>query len=163
AASARRLAARRSDGDGRCPFRPARARGGHRSRRRLRRVDGRTSREQGRRSMTTFGVVAAIVFGFLALEAGHPAPHRTPPPAGCAAPPGDVYQAMRFAFPAAFAAMIAEGIWRGAPPTALFVSGTMLFIAAKALKWWAILTLGRFWTFRVIVVPGTTLVARGPY
>ena len=36
-------------------------------------------------------------------------------------------------------------------------------MAAKALKWWAILTLGRFWTFRVIVVPGATLVAGGPY
>ena len=26
----------------------------------------------------------------------------------------------------------------------------------KALKWWAILTLGPYWTFRVLVVPGST-------
>ena len=38
-----------------------------------------------------------------------------------------------------------------------------LFILAKALKWWAILSLGRSWTFRVIVVPGDAPVASGPY
>jgi methyltransferase len=38
-----------------------------------------------------------------------------------------------------------------------------VFASAKALKWWAILTLGRFWTFRVIVVPGAPLVTSGPY
>jgi len=43
------------------------------------------------------------------------------------------------------------------------LAGALVFVAAKALKWWAILSLGRFWTFRVIVVPGATLVAAGPY
>jgi methyltransferase len=38
-----------------------------------------------------------------------------------------------------------------------------VFAAGKALKWWAILTLGPFWTFRVIVVPGSDRVQRGPY
>jgi methyltransferase len=31
------------------------------------------------------------------------------------------------------------------------------------LKYWAIATLGPFWSFRVIVVPGASLVAKGPY
>jgi methyltransferase len=34
---------------------------------------------------------------------------------------------------------------------------------AKALKFWAIQSLGRFWTFRVLVVPGAPLVTSGPY
>jgi len=43
------------------------------------------------------------------------------------------------------------------------IAGATVFVLAKAFKWWAILTLGPFWTFRVIVVPGVTLVATGPY
>ena len=39
----------------------------------------------------------------------------------------------------------------------------MVFAAAKALKWWAIVALGPFWTFRVVVVPDAALVSRGPY
>ena len=36
-------------------------------------------------------------------------------------------------------------------------------VAAQALRWWCIATLGRQWNTRVIVVPGASLVARGPY
>ena len=43
------------------------------------------------------------------------------------------------------------------------LAGAVLFVAAKALKWWAILSLGPFWTFRVIVVPGRPAGGRGPY
>ena len=38
-----------------------------------------------------------------------------------------------------------------------------MFVAAKALKWWAIVALGPSWTFRVVVVPGAAQVAGGPY
>src|SRR5262249_38169164 len=38
-----------------------------------------------------------------------------------------------------------------------------IFAAAKALKWWAIVSLDPAWTFRVIVVPGARLVTRGAY
>jgi methyltransferase len=76
---------------------------------------------------------------------------------------GDVYNAMRLAYPAAFLFMIVEGALRGDVPVALATTGFVLFVAAKALKWWAILTLGSAWTFRVIVVPGAPLVASGPY
>ena len=57
-------------------------------------------------------------------------------------PPGDVYRLMRVAYPGAFLAMLVEGALRGGPPPALFVAGAIVFAAAKALKWWAILTLG---------------------
>ena len=36
-------------------------------------------------------------------------------------------------------------------------------LAAQALRWWCIATLGRRWNTRVIVVPGLPLVRRGPY
>jgi len=78
-------------------------------------------------------------------------------------PRADVYPTMRIVYPAAFAAMILEGALRGAPPRAWFDAGLAVFAAGKALKWWAILTLGPFWTFRVVVVPGAALVSRGPY
>lgn len=38
-----------------------------------------------------------------------------------------------------------------------------LVVAANALRWWCIATLGKQWSTRVIVVPGMALVRRGPY
>jgi methyltransferase len=38
-----------------------------------------------------------------------------------------------------------------------------LVVAAQALRWWCILTLGPRWNTRVIVVPGLPLVTAGPY
>jgi methyltransferase len=38
-----------------------------------------------------------------------------------------------------------------------------LVVASQALRWWCIRTLGRQWNTRVIVVPGLSLVTRGPY
>jgi methyltransferase len=84
-------------------------------------------------------------------------------------PPGDVYRLMRVAYPAAFLVMIGEGFWRdmlqvpAAPDVRLAFVGLALFVAAKALKWWAIVALDQSWTFRVIVVPGAARVASGPY
>ena len=57
-------------------------------------------------------------------------------------PRGDVYTVMRIAYPASFAAMLVEMSVRGHPSTAFMLSGATLFGAAKALKWWAIATLG---------------------
>jgi methyltransferase len=36
-------------------------------------------------------------------------------------------------------------------------------LAAQALRWWCIATLGNQWNTRVIVVPGLPLVSAGPY
>jgi methyltransferase len=36
-------------------------------------------------------------------------------------------------------------------------------LAAQALRWWCIVTLGNQWNTRVIVVPGLPLVSAGPY
>ena len=39
----------------------------------------------------------------------------------------------------------------------------VVVIAAQALRWWCIATLGRQWNTRVVVVPGAPRVTGGPY
>jgi methyltransferase len=108
--------------------------------------------------------LAAIVYVPMLIEARRAARNeRAQRARGGVEPSGDVYQLMRLAYPAAFAAMIGEAVIRGFPPTSIAAAGATVFAAGKALKWWAIATLGPFWTFRVIVVPGTALVTAGPY
>src|SRR5476651_2466446 len=116
------------------------------------------------RPVTELLPLSLIVFGAMLVEAQRASSNeRAQRSRGGIEPAGDVYQAMRVAYPAAFLAMFAEGAWRGAPPAAFVMAGAAIFVAAKALKWWAILSLGPFWTFRVIVVPGARLVVSGPY
>lgn len=109
-------------------------------------------------------LVALAVAAFMVAEALRAARNEHAQRArGGIEPAGDVYRIMRVAYPGSFAAMLAEGALRGFPPFAIVLAGAAVFAAAKALKWWAILTLGPFWTFRVIAVPGAALVHRGPY
>ena len=108
--------------------------------------------------------LAALTFGAMIIEAMRAASNeRAQLARGGVEPAGDVYQLMRVAYPGAFLAMFVEGALRGGPRLPFVVLGAAVFLAAKALKWWAILSLGPFWTFRVIVVPGLPLVAEGPY
>jgi methyltransferase len=82
---------------------------------------------------------------------------------GAVEPSGDVYQTMQWAYPACFVAMAVEGASFDVMPGARTVAGAALFVTAKALKFWAIASLGTRWTFRVLVLPGVPLVTRGPY
>ena len=95
-----------------------------------------------------------------ALSARHDAMLRS---AGAREPAGDVFRAMQLAYPLAFLLMVAEGIWRQPSFDKMFAVGLATFIAAKALKYWAMDTLGPHWTFRVLVPPGSTRVVSGPY
>jgi methyltransferase len=105
----------------------------------------------------------ALVFGLMLVEARRAAANeRRQRARGGIEPPGDVYRLMRIAYPGAFLAMILEGFWRDRIPPTL-AAGAILFGISKALKYWAIATLGPSWTFRVIVVPGAELVEAGPY
>jgi methyltransferase len=70
---------------------------------------------------------------------------------------------MRWAYPGAFVAMGIEGGWWGADPGVLTTAGLAVFVAAKALKFWAIASLGRRWSYGVMVLPGQPLVESGPY
>lgn len=109
-------------------------------------------------------VIFVLVFGFMLVEARRAARNERAQRAdGGVEPDDDVYGAMQVAYPAVFMAMIAEGAVRGAAPSVFVAVGATLFVLAKSLKWWAIRSLGPFWTFRVIVVRGSRLVESGPY
>ena len=82
---------------------------------------------------------------------------------GASEPPDDVYLVMRWAYPGAFVAMATEGALFGGPAAPIALAGALLFAAAKALKWWAMASLGTRWNFRVLIVPGMPLVSTGPY
>jgi len=106
----------------------------------------------------------AIVFGTMLVEARRASSNeRAQRARGGVEPAGDVYKIMRIVYPGVFLAMSVEGTVRATAAPAAMLAGAALFVAAKCLKWWAIVSLGRFWTFRVIVVPGARLVAAGPY
>ena len=82
---------------------------------------------------------------------------------GAIEPDGDVYKLMQLAYPGCFLVLLAEGAARGVHWDAVMASGAAIFAGAKALKYWAITSLGERWTFRVIVQPGRPLVRTGPY
>jgi methyltransferase len=82
---------------------------------------------------------------------------------GAIEPAGDVYAAMQVAYPGIFILMLGEGFWRGVHPDGVAVAGLAVLAVAKALKYWAIATLGERWTFRVLVPPGSERTRRGPY
>jgi methyltransferase len=113
----------------------------------------------------TLPVAAALlVVVLLAIEATVASRHdRALRARGAVEPPGDVYRVMRVAYPAAFLAMLAEGAWHGVGLDATSITGAGVFLAAKALKYWAMATLGPRWTFRVLVPPGSQRTVRGPY
>lgn len=116
--------------------------------------------------MTTALTIAALVFVPMLIESRRAsANERAQRARGGVEPPGDlpVYRLMQFAYPGAFVVMIAESLLRGGAPRGWFAAGFLIFALSKAVKWWAILTLGPYWTFRVIVVPGVPLVRHGPY
>lgn len=77
--------------------------------------------------------------------------------------PDPVYATMRWAYPLSFVIMALEGLVWGLPGTPVMWSGAAVFVAGKAFKAWAIVTLGHRWTYRVIVLPGAPLVNSGPY
>lgn len=82
---------------------------------------------------------------------------------GAIEPADPVYATMRWAYPGTFVAMAIEGLVTASPPGLLTIAGTVVFVAGKALKVWAIASLGTRWTYRVLVVPKAPLVTRGPY
>ena len=82
---------------------------------------------------------------------------------GAVASPDPVFATMRWAYPAAFVAMAAEGVITNPAFGPVMLIGAALLVVAKAVKFWAIGTLGRRWTYRVLVLPGAPLVSGGPY
>jgi methyltransferase len=58
---------------------------------------------------------------------------------------------------------LAEGLLRGPGLPAYWPIPLALFLLVQPLRYWVIFTLGDYWNTRVLVVPGTKLVRRGPY
>jgi len=82
---------------------------------------------------------------------------------GAIEPPDDVIGVMRWAYPASFVAMAIEGAATGPAPRDVLMFGLALFGFAKALKLWAVASLGSRWSYRVLILPGAPLVTSGPY
>lgn len=114
--------------------------------------------------MTRLAVLALLVYGFMLVEARRAAANeRAQRARGGIEPAHDVYPFMQVAYPGLFAVLLWEGLLRSVPTTMQVAAGAAVFAAGKLLKWWAIVSLGRCWTFRVIVVPGSRAIISGPY
>ncbi len=74
------------------------------------------------------------------------------------------YPVMVVLHSAFLAGMLVEAWWRRPDvPSALAWSMLAVVVLCQAGRWWCIGALGRHWNTRVIVVPGTPPVRRGPY
>jgi methyltransferase len=111
-------------------------------------------------SGATLLAVLLVMAGEAALSAHNERVLRTQ---GAREPQHDVYRTMQWAYPACFVVMAIEGALTGPAPPEVLAAGFAVFGLSKALKIWAIGTLGVRWTFRVLVLPHAALVARGPY
>ncbi len=111
-------------------------------------------------ALGTLAAVLAVMAGEAVLSAHNASVLRA---RGAVEPPGDVYRLMQWAYPLGFIAMALEGAARGPSPPPVMLAGLVVFGAAKALKAWAISSLGPRWSFRVLVPPGQPPVVRGPY
>jgi methyltransferase len=109
---------------------------------------------------TALVVVLVLMLGELWLSAGH---ERTLLARGAVSPPDPVYSSMRLAYPGVFVAMAIEGMLSPPVPANVLVAGIAVFVAGKAVKAWAMATLGERWTYKVLVLPGVPLIAGGPY
>lgn len=74
------------------------------------------------------------------------------------------YPVMVFLHTGLLAGALTE-VWAGGRPFLAAVGWPMLLLvlAAQALRWWCIRTLGPQWNTRIIVVPGLSRVTGGPY
>ena len=115
--------------------------------------------------MQALALLIVVVVPWLLLETWRSRRHEARLRArGAVEPQDDVYPWMQVVYPGMFLAMTVEGGLTGTPASnALVAVGIGVFLAGKLLKWWAILALGPFWSFRLLVVPGASLVASGPY
>jgi methyltransferase len=125
--------------------------------------------------MNVLALAFAVIVGLMLAEARLSRAHTLALVRnGAVVPAGDPYVLIAVTYPLAFIAMTAEGLWRASArgdrewhldvhAQAWFAAGLVLFIAAKALKYWAIRHLGPRWTFRVVRLPDAPLVASGPY
>lgn len=108
----------------------------------------------------TLAAVLAVMAGEAALSGHNAALLRA---RGAVEPPGDPHRVMQWAYPLCFIALAIEGALRGPASPEVLGAGLVVFGLAKALKAWAITSLGPRWSFRVLVPPGEPPIVAGPY
>jgi methyltransferase len=59
--------------------------------------------------------------------------------------------------------LAANAVWVAAHAPPLDPLFATLYLLVQPLRFWAIASLGRYWTTRIVTLPGAPLVARGPY
>ncbi len=111
-------------------------------------------------ALATVVAVFAVMAGEAVLSAHNASALRA---RGAVEPPGDPYRLMQGAYPLSFVALGLEGALAGPSPAPVLAAGLLVFGVAKALKAWAISSLGSRWSFRVLVPPGEPPLVRGPY
>lgn len=62
-----------------------------------------------------------------------------------------------------FVAILSEAILRPDAGDQLNIWLFILFILTQFIRLWCLLSLGRFWNTKIIILPGAKLVDRGPY
>ena len=58
---------------------------------------------------------------------------------------------------------IVEAVWRGLYVNSFWHIWLALFVVAQGLRYWCIISLGRYWNTRILVIPGAKVVNSGPY
>lgn len=62
-----------------------------------------------------------------------------------------------------FASLIVEVSGFGTRPAAWWPIPFILFLFTQAIRIWALVSLGRYWNTKIIVLPGANVVDKGPY
>jgi methyltransferase len=116
-------------------------------------------------AVVSASLLVVLVIGItMALEAGLSRHNeRALRAQGAIEPRDDVYPWMQWAYPVSFVAMGVEGALHDHLSRNATLWGFAVFLCAKALKYWAIASLGPRWSFRVLVPPTGRLVTSGPY
>ncbi|MBP2656170.1 MAG: Isoprenylcysteine carboxyl methyltransferase [Firmicutes bacterium] len=58
---------------------------------------------------------------------------------------------------------VTEAILRGLMLDLFWCIWLALFLIAQGLRYWCLISLGRYWNTRILVIPGFKRVSRGPY
>jgi len=114
--------------------------------------------------LVTAAALVLAVLAMMALEAQLSAHNeRVLRSQGALEPQDDVIGWMRLAYPLGFVAIGIAGALNPVLDRERLLWGFAVLTAAKALKFWAISSLGSRWSFRVLVLPESPLVTTGPY
>jgi methyltransferase len=62
-----------------------------------------------------------------------------------------------------FVFLIAERTLMGRELSQYWIYFFAIFVAAQALRYWSIITLGKFWNTKIIVLKDSGLIRKGPY